>query len=147
METYQVVLLIAAPAAGLVCMVFWLRGRYGRIRAELDLEIRQSGEGILVFPEAGSFRGARSRYGRLKCDGVIAATDRRIVFRKLIGAGLEVLLADVVGLREDKWFLQSYRSGRRHLILQTRDGNEIGFLVRDNERWKRALGFVAPRAE
>jgi hypothetical protein len=74
---------------------------------------------------------------------VIVLTDRHLRFRKLTGGRVEVPLDRVVGVREDKWFRGAYRSGRPNLILQLRDGAEVGFMVADHAGWMAALREAA----
>ena len=141
-------LIIAAAAAGTASLAgwgLWLARRWRRLKGELARELQACGEAVLIAPEAGSFRGAKEGYGRVKCNGVICATERRVIFQRLIGSRIEIALPEVVGIREARWFLQSCRVGWLHLIFITRNGNEIGFYVRDNARWKRTLGFTGRR--
>ncbi|OPX21630.1 MAG: hypothetical protein B1H04_06330 [Planctomycetales bacterium 4484_123] len=144
MEVHHLIVAVAVVAVGsLVAFVVGLRRRWGRLKRELTRELQTCGEAVLIGPEAGSFRGARRGYGRIRCDGIICATERRVIFQKLMGSRIEIALSEVTGIREARWFLHRGRVGWLHLILIMRDGNEIGFYVRDNERWKRALDLEA----
>ena len=101
-------------------------------------ELGGSGERIVRAPESAVYRGASSRFSKVKGNGVITLTDRRLIFRKLFGSEIEVARGEIVALREDKWFLRSY-CGRMHLILELVDGTEIGFIVRNQAGWMATL--------
>ena len=115
----------------------WMRGRLRRTDAELR-GLVQDDERFVVEPAVGNYRGATARFGKVKGTGVVALTDRRILCAKAVGKWIEVPLAEVVGVREDEWFLRSY-NGTPHLIVKLRDGVEVGFQVRDRARWLEAL--------
>jgi hypothetical protein len=129
-----VLTILAVNALMWVVLLVWLRGRLRRCDAQVRALV-QAGEQFLVEPAIGTYRGATDRYGKVKGTGVVALTDRRVLCAKAVGALVEVPLADVVGVREDKWFLRSYSGGRQHVIMKLRDGVEVGFQVRDHARW------------
>ena len=72
-------------------------------------------------------------------------TRRRLVFEPLLGAGFSVSLVRVTEARVSRWFLGAARTRDRHLVLVLDDGNEVGFFVRDRERWLRALAGLGIR--
>ncbi len=127
----------------------WLRGRLRRIEAELRARVAASpGERFLLEPGYGSFRGATARFGRLKGTALLALTDRRLLFVKASGGEGELALAELRGVREERWFLGAAVGGRRHLVVTLADGCEVGFLAADHARWLAALRErLAPPAE
>jgi hypothetical protein len=138
-----VVAIVAANAILWVALLAWLRGRLRRSDAELRALV-QGDERFLVEPSVGNYRGATARFGKVKGTGVVALTDRRVLCAKAVGALIDVPLADVVDVREDKWFLRSY-NGVPHVILRLRDGVELGLQVRDRARWIELLTAHAMR--
>ena len=120
-------------------IIVHLKRKSARLRTSLGEELAATGERATRGPESAVYRGATTGYPMVKGNGVVVLTDRRLIFRKLVGAGLEVPLDRVVGVREDKWFLGGYRSGRMHLILQTKDGAEVGFIFADHPAWMAAV--------
>jgi hypothetical protein len=48
---------------------------------------------------------------------------------------VEVPLDRIIGVRENLWFLRSATAGRQHLILQLKDGGEVGFIVPNHLTW------------
>ena len=64
-------------------------------------------------------------------------TRRRLLFRILIGTGVDIPLGEITGTREAKMFAGS-ATGRVHLIVQTTQG-EVGFFVEDNAAWIAAI--------
>jgi len=122
-----------------VALLGWLRGRMRRAEGEVRAMV-SGDEKIVLEPTSGVYRGATERYGQVKGNAVIALTDRRLICKKIVGALVEVPLAEVVEVREEKWFLRSYNS-LQHIVVKLRDGVEVGFQVRDADRprWIEAL--------
>jgi hypothetical protein len=109
----------------------------------LRAELAASGETVRRGPEAAVYRGSSAPgYSRVGGNGVIALTDRRLLIRTLIGKGANVPLAAIVGVRQNTWFLRSYRGGRKHVIVKLRDGGEVGFLADDPDGWATTLRDV-----
>ncbi len=129
--------ILALNAVIWLALLSWLRGRLRRSDAELRALV-QGDERFVVEPTVGNYRGATDRFGKVKGTGMVALTDRRVLCAKAVGSLVDVPLADVVGVREDKWFLRSYNR-LPHVILKLRDGVEVGFQVRDHARWMELL--------
>ncbi|MEZ4427083.1 MAG: hypothetical protein R3A51_05230 [Nannocystaceae bacterium] len=143
MSVEQIILLVAGIlGANLVLwivIIAWVRratrARAATLRAELD----GSGERLVLGPEPAIYRGATAGRTKVKGNGIIALTDRRLLFDKLIGDRVEVSRAEIVGVRVDRWFLRSARGGKLHLIVKLQSGEEVGYIVRDHEAWVAAL--------
>lgn len=151
MSPGQAVLLVVGILAGigLLQAAIWipLIRRLRRLPGRLRAELASSGETLLRAPERGTYRGSTATgYPRAAGTGVVALTDRRLVFRPMVGRAIDVPISQIEGIREEKWFLGSMRAGRTHLVLRLRDGGEVGFLVRDPRAWIAALRPVGARA-
>lgn len=107
--------------------------------------INNSSEKIVIAPERGSFRGSTNKFGRMKCDGTIALTDKNIHFLKSVGRSFKIDLQEIDSITTDSKFLGSWRGGMTHLIVNLKDGSRIGFFVKDIERWKIALMNAAAK--
>lgn len=131
--TFHAIVVIAA--------LRWVRTKSARIITELRRDLSVAGERIVLGPAPINYRGstAGSGFPRSKGNSVAALTDRRLVVRRLAGADLEVPVAAITGVREDKWFLRSYINGRLVLVLQLRSDAEVGILVDDHAAWMAAL--------
>ncbi len=129
-------------AATLVVAVVAMR-RFGGEAVERADELRDEvdrlGEEWVIPLEGASYRGAQHTYGRAKGNGVAGLTRRRVVFEPFIGQGFSVPLVRVADVRESRWFLGVARVRGMHLVFALDDGNEVGFFVRDRERWLKAL--------
>jgi hypothetical protein len=136
-----VVGILALVAAILVPVVLLLRSRSRRVAAELSQELAT--EPALRGPEKGLYRGGSSGYSKVKGNGMIALTQRRLVFRMLIGSDLDIPLEEITGLREAKAFQGGVVGGHVHLVVQTATG-EVGFFVDDNAAWIAAITSAAP---
>ena len=130
-RTVFVILLVVGILAVLVVIwipiVIWLRRRSGATAEQLTTELE--GETVLRPPERGSYRGATAAgYPVVKNTGLIALTQRRLVFRTLTGKTIDVPVASITGVRESTVFKGSVVGGQTHLVVETAAG-EIGFYV------------------
>lgn len=126
-------------------VLIWAGRKQGRLKATLSEEALAAGEILQRGPEPALYRGATAGYSKVKGNGVILLTNQRLRFRKLTGGRVEVPLDQVVGIREAKTFLHSYRAGRLNLILQLKNGPEVGFMVADEPGWMSAMRAVLGR--
>ena len=143
MSALQIVLVFVGILVSQVALwgtVFlWLRRRNDRMLADLRAEITAAGDRLVVGPEPGVYRGGTQSRSQMKGNAVLVLTDRRIICRKLIGEPIEIMVSEIVGVREDKWFMSSYSGGHLHVILDLSDGSEVGFFVRDHAGWMQAI--------
>lgn len=131
--------IVSLQALAWIALIRFAKRRAAALTAQLAQEIDASGERLLRGPEHGVYRGGSGSLPRVKGNAVIALTDRRLVFAKLVGARVEVATPDILGEREEKRFLRSAVGGQVHLVLSLRGGDELGFFVRDREAWLRTL--------
>ena len=124
-------------------MFGWLRRRSAAAAEQVAAEL--AGEGVLLGPEKGSYRGATAPgYPTVKNTGVIALTRRRLVFRTLTGKSIEVPVDAITGVREATVFKGSVVGGQQHLVVTTAAG-EIGFYVFSGiGAWVAALNSLTP---
>lgn len=143
MDVVLMVLGILAVVA-LVFALVWIpiSRRLRVIAGEMERELAASGERVVVAPEQANYRGATSGYGRVKGNGIAALTDRRLVFRKIVGDPVEIPVDQIAGVHIEKWFLRAYSSGRPVVVLSTRSGVEVGFIFDDAEAWAARLRSV-----
>jgi hypothetical protein len=128
-------IVVAALAVAAVPVVLLVR-RARRVKAELAQELMA--EPALRGPEPAIYRSGSGPYPRVKGNGLIVLTARRLSFRIVVGRSVDIPLAEITGLREDKWFQRARVGGRTHLIVQTAAG-EAGFFVSDNAAWIAAI--------
>jgi len=123
----------------------WLRARNRRAAAALSAELAATGERVIRGPESGVYRGATDRFGRVKGNGTMVLTDRRVVFQKILGARVEVPFAELAKVREARAFLGSVNS-MMVAVLVLRDGNEVGFSFADHASWMAVFREQLPDA-
>lgn len=128
-------------AAGLVPAVFvfglavW---RMRRLVAGLREAIIDSGEAIVIEPQRGVYL-RRAWIGAVHTDGVIALTDRRLVFRKPIGGDISLSLSEMAYISRTRWYRGNYHGGRDFLVVEMNNGSEVAFNVRDPDLWIQKL--------
>lgn len=132
-----VVGILAVQALVWIPVIVWFRRRSRRVAAELATELQS--ETVVRPPEKGTYRGATAPgYPIVKNNGLIALTQRRLVFRTLTGKAIDIPVEAITGVREAAVFNGSVVGGRKHLIVQTAAG-EIGFYVSDSAGWTAVL--------
>ena len=145
MTGLQVVLLVVGILAVQVMIwvpvVLWIRRRTARVEEGLRGELAASGERVRLGPVAASYRGATPGSGlpAVKGNAVAALPDRRLIVRRLVGEAIELAVAEIASVRDDRWFLGSYRGGRPVVIVKTRADAELGVMVAEHEAWMSAL--------
>jgi len=107
---------------------------------DLNRLLAWSGERLVIRPEIGFYQGMIRGIVSTKTYGVIALTDRRLVFRKPIGRDIDIPLSQIAEISENEWFAGNYRGGREYLILKLADGSEKAFQVKNHAGWMRELG-------
>lgn len=130
---------VALQAAILLPMLRTWRRRSKRFVADFRAQADLSGERIVKGPERAVYRGATGTYSKVKGNGTLILTDRRLVFRKLTGGMVDVPLSTVTGARQAKGFNGSRVGGMTHLVVATADPAEIGLFLDDVDAWEGAL--------
>jgi len=131
--------ILAVIASVLALALIPISRRLKVIAGEMESELAASGERVIVAPEPAVYRGATSGYGHVKGNGIVALTDQRLVFRKVVGEAVEIPVDQIAGVRTEKWFLRAYGGGRPVVVLTTRSGVEVGFVFSDVEAWTTRL--------
>ena len=137
------VLILAGVMAAIFAAAIFVTRRVGagaearadEVRAEAD----RLGEEWLVRLEGASFRGARHAYARVKGQGVLGLTARRLVFIPIAGDPVKVPLARVTGARLEDSTLDAAAAHRHRLTVDLDDDNRLTFLVDDPADWAAAL--------
>jgi hypothetical protein len=122
---------------GVVWLLIFRRWRNQEI--QLAEEINSSGETLVIEPEVDFFQGTAKCFVSYKTYGVAALTNRSLIFRKPLGKDLVIQLSDIQKISENTWFAGNYKSGRDFLILKLKNGQEIGFMLKDQDRWVREI--------
>jgi hypothetical protein len=139
MSTTHIILLVALLVGLQVAVWSAVFLRLKRQRVALQRELSLTGETAIIGPEWGHYSGGTPPHSIVKTLGVIALTRSRLIFLRPLGAPLEVPTARIAEIGAGKWFRGHYRGGRAFLILKLDDGSELGFQVRDHDRWRREL--------
>lgn len=131
---------IVALFSGFVFFMSWKKRKILNALQHMKL----SGTTFLIGPEIGSYRGATSVYGKVKCDGIIALTETSLVFLPYIGKKKEIALHGIRGIEVVKTFLGQYRAGIPVLVLH-HEQCDIGFFVQDTAAWLTAIRNLTQR--
>ena len=135
LRTFELIVLLIGLGA---VLLFLFSQLFKRQKARLRDEIERSGEALLAGPDSGLYQGGSS-YVSLKTQGVMALTDRRLIFRKPIGGDIEIPLSQITGVSENTWFQGNYRSGKPWLILSLATGGDVAFMVGEHDHWFREI--------
>lgn len=145
METSQIILLIAViifiQAAVWFFLIRWMKARTQSLIQKMRERCCQESKGIVLGPQPGLYRGADAVFGNVRGNGVICLTESRLLFQKLTGQNIEIDRSEITDAAVEEWFKgkPSCATGGRHLVVKTKSGNRIGFLVRDAEKWVQAI--------
>jgi hypothetical protein len=135
-----VVFILAVLGLLLLAVIRFANGRSRRIEAELAAELAD--ETPLIGPQKAVYRGGSGPYPKVKGNGLMVLTRRRLIFRILVGTSLEIPCAEITGVREGKRFRHAVVGDQMHLIVATASG-EVGFFVGDTVAWRAALSHIA----
>lgn len=139
MSTSHVVLLLVVLVGLQAAVWAAVFVRLRRLRDGMQRDLSLTGETALIGPERGHYSGGTPPHSMVKSLGVIALTRHRIVFLKPLGPPIEIPVSRIAEVSESKWFRGHYRGGRAFLVLRLDDGSEVGFQVREHDRWVREL--------
>jgi hypothetical protein len=133
------VVVLAVLGLLLCAVIAWARRRTRRVEAELVAELGD--DTPLIGPQKAVYRGGSGPYPKVKGNGLIVLTQRRLIFRILLGTNVEIPCVEITGVREGKHFRGAVVGGQMHLIVGTHSG-EVGFFVPDPAAWLAALARV-----
>lgn len=128
--------IIVPVGVALTVLITMLVRKNRALHRDLDAELASAA--VVLGPESAVYQGTTGDYPRVKGNGLLALTTDRLVFRKLLGKGIDVERARITGVRVAKSFNRSVVGGRVHLVVATPSG-ELGFIVTDTDEWVRAL--------
>jgi hypothetical protein len=137
-----VVSIVAVVGGAVLVLVLWLYRKSGAVRARLADELAT--EPAVLGPEPGVYRGSTGAYPHSFGNGHIVLTARRLMFRRLVGAGVDVDLAHITDVTTQKVFNRSVVGTRVHLVVHTPTG-DVGYFVKDNDAWIAAIRATAPQ--
>lgn len=146
MTATQIVLLVLA-VLGLqvviwVPLLLWMRKRGETTLEEVRLHVTSTGESITKGPDHGSYESGSGEFSAVSGAGVLVLTEKRLLFRKIIGADVEIPIERIKAVREEKTFRGSYRGGKLFLVIDTKNDDEVGFVVADHPSWLETLRGV-----
>lgn len=122
----------------------WIRKKTRGLINRMSEECGTAKDRVVIGPTSALYRGSDAKFGNIKGNGVICLTEDSLLFEKLTGQKIKISRAEIAGATVEDWFKgkPSFATGGKHLVIKTRDGNRIGFLVRDAEMWvNRILRF------
>jgi len=120
------------------------------MRAGKELEERYPGERI-VLRDGGNFFGLKSRgVGQVRGNGLLALTEKRIIFKQLIPSKwFEILLERIIDIEHPKSFLGKSVGVKLLQVNFTNDEGEhdaIAWAVREPDKWRETIMREKERA-
>ncbi|MBP6964496.1 MAG: hypothetical protein KBC96_08825 [Armatimonadetes bacterium] len=140
MNTWTLVIGINAVVWTLL-IIGW-RFQRARIEEKLRQDVSATGEYLVLGPQNGYYAKSKGVMA-VKSMGVMALTNKRLIFRVLFGMGFDIPLEDIVDISGSTWFQGMYRNGQEFMILRLRDESEIGFQTRDHQAWAERIRSLA----
>jgi hypothetical protein len=145
MTALQIFLLVAGifvvQAVVWFLMSRWLLKKTAALKTKLIAQYRQANKRFIIEPQSALYRGADARFGNVKGNGVICLTGQTLLFEKITGQKIEIDRAEIAGAGVEKAFKgkTSFATGGTHLVIRTKDGNRIGFLLKGAEEWAQKI--------
>jgi len=141
MNTSQIILLVAAIfliQALIWFVVFrWVKMKTEALKSKMIAQCNRMSERTVIGPKSAIYRGADARFGNIKGNGIICLTENTLFFEKLTEQKIDIARADIAKVTVETSFKgkTSFATGGKHLVIKTRDGNRIGFLLKGAEEW------------
>jgi len=145
MKNAEVVVLIAVilliQAVLWLLIARWVKGKTQRLMQNMYERCRRENTGFIIEPQSGLYRGSDSQFGNVKGNGAICLTEHALLFEKIMGQRIEISRTELVDATVEDRFKgnPSIATGGKHLVIKTRDGNRIGFLLSNAELWAERL--------
>lgn len=118
---------------------------YSKIRKDMSKtiveEINNSKDEILMHPEVASIRGFTEESGKIKYDGIVYLSDKKIIFQHLLKKKrIEIDIKDIQKISEAETYMNSARKDKKKVcILHLRGGGQMGLFVSDNKLWEKKI--------
>jgi hypothetical protein len=148
MNAQQIILVIVgifvAQALLWFVLSLWLKKKTEALKGKLAEQQKRAKEKFLIEPQSALYRGADATFGNVKGNGVICLTGKGLVFEKITGQRIELARGDMAEARVEKSFKgkTSTGTGGRHLVINAKDGNRIGFLIKNAEDWAQKINAL-----
>jgi hypothetical protein len=146
MTPVQIVLLVVGilVLVGGVQAAIWIPivRRLNALPGKLEQEIAGTGERFVTPWERSSFHGSTGgAYGNIGGIGILAVTNRRVVFRKAAGSPIDIPVDAVAAVELLTSWRGRRRAGWRFVAFRTKEGAQVVFSSRgaDVERWARGV--------
>jgi hypothetical protein len=147
MSTLQIVLLVAGilfiQALTWIMISRWVKRRTEAIKSRMYKQYCSGNGRFIIEPKSALYRGADTWFGNVKGNGVICLTENSLIFEKITGQKIELNRVEIIEVTVEDWFKgkPSFATGGKHLVIKAKDGNRIGFLVRNAEQWSEKLNL------
>ncbi len=135
-------IVIGINAAVWISLILVWRVMRARMAEKLQQDVSNTGEYLVLGPQNGYYAKVKGIVS-VRSMGVMALTNKRLIFRVVFGKGFDIPLESVVGVSGGAWFQGMYRNGREFVVLKLRDGSEIGFQTRDEQQWAEQIRSLA----
>jgi hypothetical protein len=139
MSVVKILLIVLGVNALVWTLVLAGMKRKASLLAEsINATCATTGECLVIGPESGYYNYMKG-IASVKTMGVIALTNRRLIFKGAIGMNADIPLDQIADLSHNTWFQGNYRNGQEFLILKLKDGREVAFQVSDIRKWTDAI--------
>lgn len=135
------VLFAAVQAALWISIVLWLRRRTSALKRALWDECIRAGEIVTLRPRSAVFQGAVTGEGIVRGNGVLIVTEKRLIFRRILGRGIEIARSEIAGVsdRLKRRSRAAKGASGEIVVIHTNDKNQYSFLLPDAVMVRKAL--------
>lgn len=117
--------------------------RRGARTAEIDDELRTSGETAVLGPTRGNYCGGTGDYPKVANNSLLTVTATRLLVHPYFGRSVTIGLAELTDVRTARAWNGRIVGGRTFLVLATARG-EVGLLVPDVDAWQAEIDRRRP---
>ncbi len=120
-----------------IIIFWWMKKKSRKLSHKILEKCRMTDEEIIIEPKSGLCRVSNTRFGKVNGNGVICLTKNKLIFEMLTGQSIEISRSEIADATVEESFngKRAFATGGKYLVIKTKDGSRIGFLIKDAKLW------------